>query len=200
MSARVGLRPGETLVVVVSPIAQGVLGPLLIAIFILTAVAVSAHLWVWPRAHDKELALIALPALVVLAGRTFRWWRHRVVITSERIVETAGVLRRHTTTVNIASIEAIQVHQERRDRLMRRGSVVIDVVDDSIELHRVRRPDVFVRVVEYVRFPPEIEPIEESSHDIVTQESPPIDVPEWDDTDDAPLRWRHLFGDGGRQQ
>ena len=201
MSARVGLRPGESLVVVVSPVAQGVLGPLLLTALILGAVAAAAHLWVWPRAHDWELAVLGLPTLVVLCGRTLRWQNHRLAITTDRIIEVAGVLRRRTTSLEVATISAIHAHQERWDRLLRRGSVVVSAGDASIELRRVRRPEVFVRVVEQVRQPPTPPPPAEPATDAPALDAPVAAVDDADldiDVDDAPIRWRHLFGDGGR--
>lgn len=201
VSARVGLRPGETLVVVVSPVAQGVLGPLLLTACILGAVAAAAHLWAWPRAHDWELAALGVPTFVVLCGRTLRWQNHRLAITTERIIEVAGVRRRRTTVLEVAAISAIHARQERWDRVLRRGSVVVSAGDATIELRRVRRPEVFVRVVEQVRQPPAPPPPSESAADAPALDAPvPADA-DLDadlDVDDAPIRWRHLFGDGGR--
>lgn len=189
------LGPEETVVVVVSPVAQGVLGPLLATALIIGVVASAAHVWTWPRAHDWALAVLAVPTFLLLCARSLRWWSQRVTVTSDRVIETAGVLRRRLTSVEFASLGAVHVHQERWDRVLRRGSVVLEVVNDPVVLHRVRRPDVFVRVVESVRHP--IAPSrEESSGPGVASGAPDNRADVRDD--DAALRWRHLFGDGGR--
>jgi hypothetical protein len=196
VAARLGLRPDETLIVTVTPIAEGVAVPCVVTGAMIATVAVAAHYWSWPHNHFWELMAVAVPSLIVLSGRTLRWWSHRVVITDQRVMEFAGSWHRHSVSYEFEHVVGVHVHQSRADRLLRRGTVALEDAGGSAELRRVRRPDAFARVLDHVRRPASPELVVEVAGEIGPSEIEP-DFDADLDVDDAPLRWRHLFGDGG---
>ncbi len=104
--------------------------------------------------HWVEGVVVAVP-LAWLGLRTLEWMRNRLVLTSDRLVRTWGVARRHRFETSLARIEEVGVRQTTLERLLGSGRVEVARWGEPDEwvLEFVRRPEVFQRLV-HRRIPP----------------------------------------------
>jgi len=170
---------------------QGLLGPIALCLVGVVALVLAAHHWTAVRHAALWISLVLLPPFVVLVGRLGRWRSRTIVLTTHRVMASAGVARRHRASLLLGDILAVHVEQSFFDRVTRRGIVVLETSQESFSLDRVRRPDALARVIDFQRaqIP--------RAHDM-----PPSDVDELDEAreiglvsdDEHDERWRHLFG------
>jgi hypothetical protein len=108
----------------------------------------------WRRERVAAITIAALPGLAVWCGRYWRQRGHRVHLTSERLVATRGRRPHRDISVRLDTVARLEVHQNLRERMARRGHVVITTSAETIVMGVLRRPEVFVRVVERRRSSP----------------------------------------------
>lgn len=152
MSRRLRLENGETLVISVTPVAQGLLAP--VALFILLEALVVWLATVWSLLHDYEAIVLfavgMLPAVVVLS-RSWRWRSNKVTLTTQRVVVEGGVLGRYSTQVNLGDVFATHADQTFVERLRRRGVVLLETHSGTVMLGPVRHPAALRRLVDRSR-------------------------------------------------
>ncbi len=152
MSRRWRLDSGESLVISVTPVARGVVGPFLS--FVLIEGGVTALATQWGLLHRYEgIALLFvgfIPALLLFT-RTWRWRSHKITVTTRRVLIEGGVLSRYSTQVNVSDVVATRVEQSLAQRLRRRGAVVVDTSSGSITLPIVRHPAALGRLIDRTR-------------------------------------------------
>jgi hypothetical protein len=123
----------------------------------------------WQRDRVIAIAVAALPGLAVWCGRYWRQRGHRVHLTSERVVATRGRRPHRDISVRLDTVARLEVRQTLRERVARRGHVVITTSAETIVMGALRRPEVFVRVVERRRSSPSGTPL--ASDDVMPEPS-----------------------------
>ena len=177
-----------------TPVSRGVVGPLLMSVLVAAAVTVSAYTWSWAYRYAALLsALLVGPCAIVLGGRIWRWRSQKVVVTSQHIIQHAGVALRHRSSVELVDVSATHIEQRWFERLARRGHVTLETGAGSIVLDRVRRPDALWRVIDRQRQLLERRHEQSDRADELTRalEDGLLTNEEYD------RRWRHLFGPDG---
>jgi membrane protein YdbS with pleckstrin-like domain len=152
VSPRLHLENGETLVVEVTPVAQGIIAPLSLVIVLEGLVIWGSTQWSFLH-HREALALFVvgvLPALVILT-RSWRWRSHKITVTTQRIIVEGGVLGRHSTQVNLGDVFATHADQSLSERLRRRGVVLLETHAGTVMLGPVRHPTALRRLVDRTR-------------------------------------------------
>jgi len=76
----------------------------------------------WPVSAAGALALALAAAIGVAA--VWRWERHRLVITDQRLVVLEGILRRRSAGVRLARMSSLEVRQGVLGRLLGYGTLV----------------------------------------------------------------------------
>jgi membrane protein YdbS with pleckstrin-like domain len=102
-----------------------------------------------PVAVSYVLAfVVAVPALWMF-GRAVRWRSTSVTVTTNRIVERWGVFSRRADEVRLDAVNQISYHQGVLQRLVRVGTVFIEVPGRSgVNVYRcLPRPDVVQRII-----------------------------------------------------
>ncbi len=145
------LGADEEVVVEVHPHWSYFARPLLVTLAVAAAViavdVATAPLKRW--AVIVSVAVIAVPGARLMA-EVLRWRQTTTVLTSERLLFRAGVVRRDLQQVRLHRIVEIEVQQSLGDRLLGRGAVQLEVLDgDPLRLELVRQPRSFERVVTY---------------------------------------------------
>ena len=152
MSQRLRLENGETLVIRVTPVAEGLVVP----IFSLVVVE-GLVIWLathWSQLHHYEamvLFVVGLGPALVVATRSWRWRSNKVTLTSQRLVVEGGVLGRHSTQVYLGDIVATRAAQTFIERLRRRGVVTLETRAGTVTLGPVRHPAALRRLVDRSR-------------------------------------------------
>lgn len=186
------LREGEFDVVTVTPISIGVVGPLIAVLVTIGALWAAAATWHWVNHNSSWLsAILVFPLAVLLAGRTWRWRSRKILVTSQRVLHESGVLRRHTSSVELIDIVATQVDQRWHERVSRRGVIQLETAAGTFVTDRLRRPDALCRVIEHQR--QQLNRYAEAHLDRAGELSDALEAgllsnEEYDE------RWRHLFG------
>lgn len=145
-------REGEVPVITVTPVSTGVVRPF--ALLVLASVAIvegAAHVRV---VHDVQswLALVVLvPIVIVILTRTWRWRSYKIHVTNQRVALEGGVLRHWRTSVEWRDVLATRVDQRVRERLTRRGVVVLETGLGPIATGRVRHPGALCRLIDAER-------------------------------------------------
>lgn len=118
---------GEAVVVDVRPHWSTVVRPMLIVLVVviaeITAAVVAPGL---PAGAWIGLAVVLLATLCWLSGRYARWVCTRLIVTTERVVAQQGVLRRRFHQTPIARITDVGVEQRLTERLLHKGSLLIE--------------------------------------------------------------------------
>ena len=154
------LREGEVKIISVTPVARGLVRPLLVGIVMLALVMFGAKHVHFIHQHEMLLGLIfAGPFALVALTRTWRWRSHKVHVTNERVVVEGGVLHHQRSTVDLRDVVALRVDQRVSERLTRRGLVVLETNAGSILIGKLRHPGALVRLIEAERANNQIDPV-----------------------------------------
>lgn len=186
------LRPGETVIVRVTARPRGLAWPVVATLVAVAGVVATMHFWIAAR-HWAALvtAVVIVPPSAVLGARLWRARSHKITVTSERVLASSGVARRHQASVLLRDVIAVHTEQSTLERLTRRGIVILDTPHGSLSLERCRRPDALARVIDFQRGQ-----MVEASYAVLDQASELEEAREFglisDDEHDE--RWRHLFG------
>jgi hypothetical protein len=148
--SRLQLGPGEQLLVDIKPHWSFITGPLMVAV-VVVAVGVTLDIK-FPHttvaAHWVEGLVAAVPCLW-LAIRIVRWRTTRLLLTSDRLVEAWGVVRRKEWDVPLEQIASVTVVQSLPRRLMGTGRLAVVLwSDDRVRwIDDVRKPATLRRVI-----------------------------------------------------
>lgn len=156
-----GLEHGETLLISVTPVADGIVAPLSL-LLLLEAVVVAVSMK-WSFLHRYEgfaMALVGVLPGFVIATRSWRWRSHKITLTTQRVIIEGGVLARRSTQVNLGDVSATHADQTFSERLRRRGVVLLDMPSGTVMLGPLRHPAALGRLVDRAR------------RDLVTRASP----------------------------
>lgn len=94
------------------------------------------------------LGAISALALLWLLASWLRWRGRSVALTSLRVASVEGVLRRRIDQVLLERVVDVQVDRSMRDRLARRGTVLLELIDGStVAIDGLAKPDAFARVM-----------------------------------------------------
>ena len=149
---RLRLDEDETRVVAVTPVARGVAAPLLLIALWSVATAYGArHYSLVHRVDALLVGLVVVPSIVVLASRTWRWRSHKIHVTSKRIVVEGGVVHHFRSAIALRDVLATRVEQSWGERLVRRGSIVIDTPTGAVLVSRLRHPGALCRLIDAQR-------------------------------------------------
>lgn len=146
------MRYEEQRIISVTPVAKGLLLPALA--LVTTTVAVqygSAHVHLIRSLHTVLLVVLVVPCIVVLVTRVWRWRSHKVHVTNQRIVVEGGVLHHRRSDVEIRDIAATHIDQRVRERLMRRGMVILETRSGTMNLGVVHHPSALCRLIDNER-------------------------------------------------
>ena len=114
----------------------------------------------YPLVHRFDVLLLGLfvvPGVVVLTTRTWRWRSHKVHVTSKRIVVEGGVVQHFRSAIDLRDVLATRVEQRWGERLLRRGSVVIDTPAGAVRVGELRHPGALCRLIDAQRAAPQHE-------------------------------------------
>src|SRR5580698_11314525 len=154
------LREGEMKIISVTPVARGLVRPVLVGVVMLALVLFGAKHVHFIHHHEMLLGLIlAGPFALVALTRTWRWRSHKVHITNERIVVEGGVLHHQRSTVDLRDVVALRVDQRVAERLTRRGLVVLETNGGSILIGKLRHPGALVRLIDAEPANAQIDPV-----------------------------------------
>lgn len=145
-------RDDERPVISVTPIAEGVVRPVLLTV-VTAALIVEAgfRFALVHRFSDVLFLLGVLPPLVLGAARITAWRSHKIHLTDQRVVVEGGVLSHSSFSVELADVFATRVDQSVRERLARRGIVVLETTGGPVEIGRVRQPAALCRLIDAER-------------------------------------------------
>ena len=152
MSPRLRLEEGEATVISVTPVAEGLLGPLIVLVLLEGVIIAFAPKWSLLHHYEAFVILVVgfVPALVIV-GRSWRWRSHKVIVTTRRVVMYGGVLSRYSTEIDFREIVATHATQSWRERVRRRGTVLLDLPSGTVALPPVRQPAALRRLIDRTR-------------------------------------------------
>jgi membrane protein YdbS with pleckstrin-like domain len=160
MSRRLMLRESEVRIISVTPVAKGLVRPLLLAFVATALVVVGAGHVNLIRQHKWLLALVFVgPFALVALTRAWRWRSHKVHVTNERIVQEGGVLRHYRSSIELPDVIATRVDQRVSERLTRRGLLVLETAAGPIVVGKVRHPGALCRLIDAERSGHAIRPL-----------------------------------------
>ena len=145
-------RDDEVTVISVTPLAEGVVAPLLALVTaIVLVVEGAAHVHVL-RVIEGWLALVVVvPIALVALTRTWRWRSHKVHVTSQRVLLEGGALHHWRSSIELRDVFATRVEQRVSERLARRGVVVLETRLGPVLVGRVRHPGALCRMIDAER-------------------------------------------------
>ncbi|HEY7930904.1 MAG TPA: PH domain-containing protein [Acidimicrobiales bacterium] len=145
-------RDDETAVIAVTPVAEGLVRPLIALVLVVAAIVEGASRVHFVHDHASWFALVlGGPILVVLLTRTWRWRSHKVHVSTQRVILEGGVLRHWRTSIELRDVLATRVDQGISERLTRRGVVVLETGLGPIITRRVRHPEALCRLIDAER-------------------------------------------------
>jgi uncharacterized membrane protein YdbT with pleckstrin-like domain len=146
------LRDGEVRIITVTPVARGIVRPVLVAVVMIAAVIFGAQHVHFIHQHEMLFGLIlAGPFLLVTLTRVWRWRSHKIHITNDRIILEGGVLGHQRSTVELNDIAAVRVDQRVSERLTRRGVIFLETVAGTVFVGKVRHPGALCRLIDAQR-------------------------------------------------
>jgi len=152
VARRFSLGRNERLVVSVTPTSWGLRWPLAaVAVLMAGVILGGQHAAVIHRYEGICLALVVGPPFLVLVTRTIRWRSHKVHVTTKQVAVEGGVLRRSFVSLPVDAIVLIDVQQDFRDRLRKRGLVQLRAGTEELTLGPVRHPEVLARLIDQTR-------------------------------------------------
>ena len=135
-----------------TPVSRGVVRPLLITSGLVTTVSVGAHYWSFIAHHAPLIALIAAgPSALVTMTRWWQWRSHKIVVTTQRVFVSGGLLARSESQYDIRDVIAARVERRLHERLSRRGAVFLETQQGTVFLGVVRHPAALARLIEAQR-------------------------------------------------
>ncbi len=152
MSPRPRLEEGEALVISVTPVAEGLLVPLLVLVLLEGVIIAFAPKWAFLHHHEALAILVVgfFPA-VIISGRSWRWRSHKVVVTTQRVLVHGGVLSRFSTEINLSDVIASHATQSLFERVRRRGTVALELASGTVALPTTRHPAALRRLIDRTR-------------------------------------------------
>jgi Bacterial PH domain len=146
------LREDEVRVISVTPVGRGLVRPVLYVIAAAAAVQYSSwHVRVVREQRPWLLLFLVGPGLVLLATRSWRWRSHKIHVTNQRVIVEGGVAHHFRSFYELRDVVATRVEQRFAERIVRRGSILIDTVAGPVRLGRVRHPAALARLVDRER-------------------------------------------------
>ena len=111
--------------------------------------AISIEATALPPLGRKVIAgVVAGIGLLWFFVRWARWRGRTIVLTNERVIVVTGRLRKSLEQVRLVRLVEVHCHQSFVDRLIRRGSVVLEVDDGpSLVVGQLRKPEAFQRLI-----------------------------------------------------
>ncbi len=154
------MREGEVPIISVTPVAHGLVRPLISAVIFCALVIVGAeHVHVIHR-HEMLLGLVfAGPFALVALTRAWRWRSHKVEVTNQRVILEGGVMHHRRSTVELRDVVAVRIDQRVAERLTRRGLILLETAAGPIVLGKVRHPGALGRLIEAERANMAISPL-----------------------------------------
>jgi Bacterial PH domain len=142
-------RDEELLVAVRSHRGSLVVPLAFLAICVGGAAAILLDASVLPPLGRKVAAGIVLALGVALFAIRWLKWRGRSInLTTERIVVKSGAGRTYSEQVRLIRIAEVHLLRSLGDRLVRRGSLVLDLDDgEEVVVERLAKPEAFQRLV-----------------------------------------------------
>jgi uncharacterized membrane protein YdbT with pleckstrin-like domain len=145
-------REGEEHVISVTPVGWGLWAPALATVLACVLVWLGVtHVHVFDEYRVALAAVLVLPCLGILATRTWRWRSHKIHLTSQRIIVEGGVLQHSRSEVELHDLVKTRVSQRLRDRLARRGVIVVETPAGILNLGMVRHPAALCRLIDNER-------------------------------------------------
>ena len=146
-------RDDERRVISVTPVAVGVAWPTLFTLVTFALILEAGHRFVLVHeVSDVALLVGVAPPAVVALARIVRWRSHKIHLTDRRVLVEGGVLNHFEFSVELADVFATRVVQSVRERVARRGVVVLETVGGGpVELGRVRQPAALCRLIDAER-------------------------------------------------
>ncbi len=152
MGKRLTLREGEVRVITVTPVARGIVRPVVVAVVMIAGIIFGAGHVHFIHQHEMLFGLIlAGPFILVTLTRAWRWRSHKIHVTNDRIIIEGGVLGHQRSTVELDDIAATRVDQRVVERLTRRGILYVETVAGTIFIGKVRHPGALCRLIEAQR-------------------------------------------------
>lgn len=145
-------RDGEESLVSITPVAEGLFRPFLSLVTAIVLVQFGANHVRFIHQHEWVAYLIfAGPCALLFLTRTWRWRSHKVRVTSERIIVEGGVTRHFRSSVELRDVAASRVEQGVTERIMQRGSVLLETAFGTMDVGQVRHPAALCRVIDLQR-------------------------------------------------
>ena len=145
-------RHDEEHVISVTPVGRGLWAPALATVIagVLVWLAVG-HVHTFNEYKVPLAVVLVVPCLGVLFTRTWRWRSHKIHLTSQRIIVEGGVLQHTRSEVELHALVKTVVNQRLKDRLARRGLIVVETPAGSLTLGVVRHPAALSRLIDNER-------------------------------------------------
>ena len=145
-------RDDEESLIAITPVAEGLFRPLLSLVTAVVLVQYGAGRVHFIHQHEGLLLLIlAGPCLVVVLTRTWRWRSYKVRVTNERIIVEGGVAHHFRSSVELRNVMSSRVEQRFAERLLQRGSVLLETAAGTMDIGRVRQPAALCRLIDLQR-------------------------------------------------
>jgi uncharacterized membrane protein YdbT with pleckstrin-like domain len=85
--------------------------------------------------------LVGAIGLMMIAGAWIQQWTTEIAVTNRRVIQKTGLIRRHTSEMNMDKVESVLVNQPLLGRIFDYGSVVVRGTGAGMEgLHFIGRP------------------------------------------------------------
>jgi Bacterial PH domain len=113
------------------------------------AVAILVEATALPSLGRKVAAgLVLAIGIALFLARWLKWRGRSINLTTERIVVKSGAGRTYSEQVRLIRIVEVHLLRTMSDRLVRRGSLVLDLDDgDVVVVDRLAKPEAFQRLV-----------------------------------------------------
>jgi uncharacterized membrane protein YdbT with pleckstrin-like domain len=145
-------RDGEEPLISITPVAEGLFRPSLSLVTAVVLVQFGADRVHFLHQHEWLLLLIlAGPCLLVFLTRTWRWRSYKVRVTNERVIVEGGVARHFRSSVELRDVITSRVEQRVTERLMQRGSVLLETAAGTMDIGQVRQPSALCRLIDLQR-------------------------------------------------
>ncbi len=152
MGRKVVWRYGEERVISITPVARGLVVPALATVLAVTLAQLgTSHVHLLHTARTAVWLVLVVPCVFVLATRTWRWRSHKVYVTNQRVIMKGGALQQHRGEVELREVRSTRVDQRVRERLARRGVVILETRDTTMSLGVVRHPSALCRLIDRER-------------------------------------------------